>query len=66
MDSDDIDRLEQRLREALAAGLVREADKDKAWARVRAGLAHRYKSDEPAQNGSSSSFWPIDDRDVEF
>lgn len=66
MDSDDIDRLEQRLREALAAGLVREADKDKSWARVRAGLAHRYESDELAQKGSSSSFRPIDDRDIEF
>ncbi len=65
MDADDVDRLEHRLREALALALRRASAMDPAWGRIRAGLAHRYESDALAQDGTSSSR-PGDERDVEF
>ncbi len=60
MDSDDVDKLEQRLQEALAAALRERAVRDPAWGQFRSTVAHCYKSDGGAQNGISSSDEPAD------
>ncbi len=60
MNSDDLDKLEQRLRTVLATVLREQAALDPAWSQFRSTVVRRYQSDGGAQNGLSSSDEPED------